>query len=84
MKEEKKKYGGTKGMFQVDVPTNKKVNHLDLEWRNKANPEFLKSLRYSENYDFNIIKRKHEQKWQEFINLASQYKIQINEDLRKN
>lgn len=44
MKEEKKKYGGTKGAFEVQVPTNKALNRVDLSWRNKANPDYLRTL----------------------------------------
>lgn len=44
MKEEKKVYGGTKGAFEVQVSTNKALNRVDLAWRNKANPDFVRTL----------------------------------------
>lgn len=55
MKAEKKKYGGTKGLFEVNIPTNKHMNALDLAWRNKANPDFLRTLQMYEAREMETV-----------------------------
>ena len=59
MKDEKKKYGGTKGLFEVKVPTNKALNNIDIAWRNKANPDFVRTLQTLAAEDLAKLRVKH-------------------------